>query len=511
MPRVVIELQANTQQAVAQIQQFSKATRDSFDAIRAGNPALADASVKVSTLTQATAKSSIAFSEFRNVAKGFMGDIPVIGGFLTRLTDSLGGFVVGVGAAVGAGYAFLKMLQGWNNDATAALAAITKLSQSIQTDFQTSILQVAKIRAQAAGDEGKVITTTAALAIKAAEEVRDAKIAAIEAELKKVDEFGRQRTEYTDQEKTALLAAETKYQGDLRVIEAQGMADLDKLGAQRVAAREAELAKETAAVEAAAAKEKAIWTQTTQDAIAIFQGLGAGFEDALKPLQLEQQVEKWQQQIATLNTAIDQGRDTSGNYAKAIEVITQKMQEAIALGYVPTIEKAKELTVAVTETAEAAEDAGERWLRSMEGVSATMDDIIAKTRAAGAAASGGTTSRTLVTGGGITGGGTTGGGSAIDISGLLGTIGQISAPYQHGGLVPGSGPVPIVAHGGEVVIPTRPGRVSAEAGGGESVMIRIEPGAVQLSGTIIDQQRGWGSLVEELGQALEARLRRRAR
>jgi hypothetical protein len=48
----------------------------------------------------------------------------------------------------------------------------------------------------------------------------------------------------------------------------------------------------------------------------------------------------------------------------------------------------------------------------------------------------------------------------------------------------------------------------AEAG---AVHVNIAPGAVQLSGTIIDQQRGWGSLVEELGQALEARLRRRAR
>jgi hypothetical protein len=77
--------------------------------------------------------------------------------------------------------------------------------------------------------------------------------------------------------------------------------------------------------------------------------------------------------------------------------------------------------------------------------------------------------------------------------------------YQHGGLVRGVGPVPIIAHGGERILPVHG---EPEAG---AIQVRIEPGAVQLSGTIIDQQRGWGSLVEELGQALEARLRRRAR
>src|SRR4030095_9743243 len=53
MPRVVIELQANTQDAVQQIQQFAKAQKDAFDAIRAGNPALEDARIKVSTLSEA--------------------------------------------------------------------------------------------------------------------------------------------------------------------------------------------------------------------------------------------------------------------------------------------------------------------------------------------------------------------------------------------------------------------------------------------------------------------------
>ena len=43
MPRVVIELQANTQEAVNKIQQFARAQKDAFDAIKVGNATLADA------------------------------------------------------------------------------------------------------------------------------------------------------------------------------------------------------------------------------------------------------------------------------------------------------------------------------------------------------------------------------------------------------------------------------------------------------------------------------------
>src|SRR4030095_5754892 len=137
--------------------------------------------------------------------------------------------------------------------------------------------------------------------------------------------------------------------------------DLEKLDADRVKDYEANRDKEVAATADAAAKEQAIWTQTTQDALTIFQGLGAGFEEAIKPLQLEQFVAKTQAQITTLNTAIDQGRDTSGHYAKAIEVLTQKMDEAVKLGYVPMTEAAKTATMAVKDSGDAAELAAKQF------------------------------------------------------------------------------------------------------------------------------------------------------
>jgi hypothetical protein len=315
---------------------------------------------------------------------------------------------------------------------------------------------------------------------------------------------------------------------------------LDKLLAQRVTAHEAALAKETAAVEAAAAQQRQIWIQTTQDAIAIFRELGVGFEEALKPLQLEQQVAKWQQQIATLNTAIDQGRDTHGHFAKAIEVLTTKMDEAVKLGYVPMTEAAKTVTAVIDESAAAAKAAAasfdqmvaagasytetskamrQAWLDgtlSLQQYNTELDKALAKEKAGAFKTSTPASSPTPVTRTSVaSGAGTTRGAGTMAVPGWWANVlsadiyhsssSQGPESFQHGGIVPGVGPMPIIAHGGERIVP-----VHGESGA-RAVQVRIEPGAIQLSGTIIDQQRGWGSLVEELGQALEARLRRRAR
>jgi hypothetical protein len=80
------------------------------------------------------------------------------------------------------------------------------------------------------------------------------------------------------------------------------------------------------------------------------------------------------------------------------------------------------------------------------------------------------------------------------------------AVFQSGGIVPGHGPMPIIAHGGEAVLPER---LTQALAGGLQPSVHIHPGAIQIAGTFIDQQRAWGSMVEELGQALEARAMRR--
>jgi len=49
--------------------------------------------------------------------------------------------------------------------------------------------------------------------------------------------------------------------------------------------------------------------------------------------------------------------------------------------------------------------------------------------------------------------------------------------------------------------------IPAGAGTGGRAVVRIEPGAIQIRGTIVDQSRDWDVLVEHLAQTISARLR----
>jgi hypothetical protein len=683
VPRVVIELQANTQDAVQKIQQFAKAQKDAFDAIRSGTPALADAQVKISKLTETTRDSALATGDFnraaQDLAKGgvrdLLSEIPILGGTFAKLASTLTGFPGLMLGVVGAGVVLIKMLQDMSAEASKTLASIEAMSTGIQTNLTATINQIAQLRAARAGDQPGAAQAGAAGELDAAAAVRDAAIKAAgqkaaaaapgmfspENIMAKVlgdtTLLNAKLQGIADERRTAELAAEAAFQLKAFAIREKLAGDLEKLDADRVKDYEANRDKEVAATEAAAEKEKAIWTQTTQDALTIFQGLGAGFEEAIKPLQLEQFVAKTTAQLDVLNTAIAQGRDTHGDYAKAVELLTRKMDEAVKLGYVPMTAAAKTATVAITESGEAARTATAKiaamitagasytqtsdalrqaWLDgtlSLTQYNAELDKLLEKeqagtfatkestaalksmgdtadvtgTKAANAASKAAAAAQAAAAtiavaaasigassdaarsaaarmptaaGGGVPGtgaggtygtsgfplgqgGGGPGGQLGQDIRnqryGPGGTLsesgyqayqreqssqrlsgatwnlpGNIYAPesqyqkygpvlgeaytpvagtttpygeenYQHGGLVPGVGPRPIIAHGGERILPVH-GEPEMAA-----VKVSIEAGAVQLTGTIIDLQRDWGSLVEELGQALEQRLARRGR
>jgi hypothetical protein len=557
LPRVVIELQANTQQAVAQIQQFAKAQRDAFDAIRAGNPALADAAIKVSTLTQAygelakaqadvgrqgppaaasiqtitkamtdargaviaygtatseqkaatsrfmdelaagAEKSTVAMTGFRTVTKNLITEIPLVGGPLSHLANTMGTFPLLIGGIVGAGVALIKMLQDISAETSKTLASIEAMATGIQTSLTATINQMNQLRAQRAGDLPG-----------AAEAGAKEKFEATKPAFFSPAELGIPESLAAIERRTAEEKAEADYALKVYAIRQKLKGDLDQLDADRVKNNEANREKEVADTAAAAEREKQIWTQTTQDALTIFQGLGAGFEEALKPLQLEQFVAKTQQQIETLNLAIDQGRDTQGLYAKGVEVLTTKMNEAVKLGYVPMTAAAKTATNAINQSAVAAHQAA---INYGEMAAAAQSAVAAQAALANRPAPMTAAEQSAYT---------TLGQAAAVLGGPWATplpppiefnpkpgysyVGGEQVPiYQHGGLVRGVGPVPIIAHGGERILPVHG---EPEAG---AVKVHIESGAVQLSGTIIDQQRGWGSLVEELGQALEKRLQRR--
>jgi hypothetical protein len=651
MPRVVIELQANTQAAVQQIQQFGKAQRDVFDAIRAANPALADATIKVSTLTQtygeltkatqalaiqgppaaasiqtitkamtdargavvaygtATAAQKAATSEFldglaagankagtglaaldkaaKDTAKGglaaLLSDIPIVGSALAKLATTLGGFPLLLGGIVGAGVGFIAFLRSVQTETTKAAAAATEFAASVENNLRKSIAAVERLRAERAGTPGlraagpnpALLELDRAEAEREAKRARDAALrqAETQAELARgaapgLSEFLMPGGMMARQEKitrdlnTARLAAEGEYQTALLTIREQFKTDAVKLeddyDKKLDTFREERLTKETKAAET----QTKLLAETTREGIEFFKKLGPEAAEALKKLEFEQFVLKAREQIEQLQGVIASGADTHGTYAAALEVVTKKLDEAVKLGFIPVADAAATATEAIADSGAAATEAaaqfaemiaaGESYTQTSEAIrqswlagtlslqqyNAELGKLLANEKAgafatkaataavkatvptraaAAAAATAAATSRGLSYAAANyvamkqmlgTGGGGTSSGYGIEAGGAYGGYesgGGDLENYQHGGMVPGVGPVPIIAHGGERIVP-----VHGESGA-RAVQVRIEPGAIQLSGTIIDQQRGWGSLVEELGQALEARLRRRAR
>jgi hypothetical protein len=77
-------------------------------------------------------------------------------------------------------------------------------------------------------------------------------------------------------------------------------------------------------------------------------------------------------------------------------------------------------------------------------------------------------------------------------------------------MVPGapSTSVPITAHGGEGILSSKLVRALekfAATGGGTKANVVVN---VRQSGTVIQQDRDWASLVESISQAVDARMRR---
>ena len=241
VPRVVIELQANTQAAVQQIQDFAKAQKDAFDAVRAGNPALLEASVKVSKLTENTSQavkaSESANRAFRSFASQgvaqLANEIPGVGGALAQLAQTLGTFPLLIGAAVAVGIGFVKMLQQWEDDARKADAATLKLAESIGTTTKKSLLEVQEIRARAAGDDARVLALQTEQALAEAERVKQGRIKKAREESEQGALFGLLRKQMSLEALQEIDAAEAEFAAKRKVIQATALADQQKLDKTR--------------------------------------------------------------------------------------------------------------------------------------------------------------------------------------------------------------------------------------------------------------------------------------
>jgi hypothetical protein len=153
LPKVVIELQANTQAAVAQIQQFARAQKDAFDAIRAGNPALADSQVKISKLTDAKRAATSAAQTWGGALQQLPGPLSGIASQVQSLAGMMTGPAGIATAMTAAGVAALGLV---NNFAD----SIERLDNlSAQTGLAVASLQAFEQAAIEAGESPDALIT----------------------------------------------------------------------------------------------------------------------------------------------------------------------------------------------------------------------------------------------------------------------------------------------------------------------------------------------------------------
>ncbi len=146
MPRVVITLEAQTAEAVRAIQQVAKAQKDTFDVLKAGNPTMRDAHVRVSRLTTAKQEAFRATQQWQGVLQVLPGQLGAVASQATTLATALkgpGGVVVAIGAVVAAGVGLAKSLA---DD----IERLTNVSR--QTGLAVSSLQAFEHAAKQAGE-----------------------------------------------------------------------------------------------------------------------------------------------------------------------------------------------------------------------------------------------------------------------------------------------------------------------------------------------------------------------
>jgi hypothetical protein len=573
-----------------------RTTQRLLDELKRARPVTDDASGGLGGVNKAA--KDLAQGGLRDV----LSEIPIVGGALSKLAGTLGGFPLLLGGIAGAGLGVLKFLQGMNEDATKATASMTALSEKIGADFLQTVREVQKIQAEASGDRLRSVELAFEAEIAAAERAKTEKIAKAKEELNQLDLFGRRRTELSQEALAEIAAAEADAANATVLANAKRNAELQKLEEERktftksalaeLVAAEAEAAQavlkargeQIGALEANVERERALLEQTLADRLAqierlnatamqkleerrvaeetfqarvvtleqeaadkrkailesltsasleIFRGLGEQFADVVQTLEVAQLAQQTQNALTTLHGALEAGVITQKQYAEASRVLTERLQDAVRLGFVPTTEAADKTSVAMTTAAGAAEAAGSSIAASLFRAGAAaqetieiLDMLIARGRAAQQAANQAAQGPAPAPGS-STSSGPTGDpilDSRIDTSvgGFSGATGGVTSPssgsnpqsFAHGGVVPG---VPAIVHPGEAIGPPETlisafvaaaKRIGGDRGG-SGPTVQIASGAIQINGRVIQAERDWAVLVEDLGRALDARAKRR--
>ena len=461
------------------------------------------------------AAKGVAAGGFQNL----LGAIPGVGGALANLAGQLGTMPLLLGGLAAAGYGVLKMLQGFGEEADKALAKATALADGLGTKFRDTFLEVAKIRAESAGDKTGALEAETKRQLASIEAEKDARIKAAKAELDTLDLFGRKRTELSQKALDEIRDAEGRAALDTILVAEKKKASLKRLDDERVADEKKNRDEAVKKEQEAAEKQKTIIAGLKTASLDIFKGLGAGFEDVVKSLEVTQFVDKSKTAIDQLKQAMDLGLDTTGRYAAGVAALERNMVEAIRNGYVPTAEAAAKVTEAVTATAVATEQASASVAAGLFRMGAASAETIA------------TLDALLARAAAVSGGGVGGPGSAVrPAAGPVGSAGP-SGVYggNYGGSVlggivggpAGSGLTPFNPAYNPVL---GPGQQSGHTGGPGGIMapsgLRVPepvssasrdsaPGArvtnvnvdARQTGTVIANERDWQSLVTTIRQS----------
>jgi hypothetical protein len=244
MPKVVIELQANTGAAIAQIQRFAAAQRDTFDALRAGNPALAESQIRISKLTETAKGSTEGFMTFDRSAKALahggiaelLHGIPIVGQSLAALAGSLKGLPLLLGGVVGVGVGVVAWLKNMDEASRKAVQSIEQLGEGLVASRKQTRLEVARIEAESRGETERATTLAAKLEVEKADEARNKRIKIAQEELQTRDWLFRQRTQLSEAGLREIEAAETEHKDKTYLIQVKLNADLKKLNEERTKA-----------------------------------------------------------------------------------------------------------------------------------------------------------------------------------------------------------------------------------------------------------------------------------
>jgi hypothetical protein len=494
--------------------QAKRATAEMLFELRGMQGATGGAKVGLEGLGQAA--KGVAAGGFQNLLSA----IPGVGGALANLAGQLGTMPLLLGGLAAAGVGALKFLQSLGAEADAALAKTTKLAEGLGTQFRQTLLEVAKIRAEAAGDKTGAVEAGTKAALASIEAEKDARIKAAKAELDTLDLLGRKRTELSQEALNAIVAAEGDAANKTILVNERKRADLQKIDADRLADEKKNREEAVKAEAEAAEKQKALLKSLSAASLDIFKGLGGGFEDVVKSIELAQFVDKSTEAIDQLEKAMNLGLDSTGRFGEGVAALEAKMVEAINLGYVPTVEAANKVAETVTVAAVATEKASDsvaaglfRMGAASADVIATLDAVIAKGIAASSAFAG------AGRGGPV---GSTGAGSAVrpeagggggPSSGVYGgpfggsVLGDIVNQPKGSGLTPFNPAYnPVLGPGQESGTVNRsvtpnPNPASA-AGYRPQATVQTVNLTVNQTGTVISQERDWGTLVESMRQSL---------